>query len=156
MLFGVATIYNDDDLSFMENEYVLEYQNKVNAITEEYYELHPEEPDAIATALQYSLAKLQIDLSQNNIKALPPSLRKNDGKLNVIKYAFNNIITSGNPIFKEQLGILIPIQGVDVNDIHLAYNAILYQAMVCGCEDLAQYLNRRLDEGYEKYKKEIK
>lgn len=155
MLFGVATMYNDD-ASFMENEYVKDFQNKVNEITEKYYDLHPQEPDAIATSLQYALVNLQVDLARNNIKSLPPSLRKNDGKLNVIKYAFNNIIAAGNPIFKEYLGRLIPAEGVDVNDIHIAYNAILYQAMVCGCEDLAQYLNKKLDEGYEKYKKEVK
>ena len=41
---------------------------------------------------------------------------------------------------------------IDINDIHVAYNAIIYQAMITGCEDLALYLNRKLDEGYEKYK----
>ena len=129
---------------------------EINTITEKFYELHPSEPDAIATSLQYALAKLHIDIQQNNIKNLPSSLRNDRGKLNVIKYALNYIFTSGNPVFKQEFGALVPIQGVDINDICAAYNAIVYQAMVSGCEDLAQYLNNRLDEGYEKYKKTIK
>ena len=110
MIFGAATIYNDSDTSFLETDYVKNYQNEVNSITEKYYELHPGEPDAIATCLQYALTKLQMDLSQDNLKELPPSLRRNDGKLQVIKYAFRNATMGDTPIFREEMGILALIR----------------------------------------------
>ncbi len=152
MFFGKATLYKDKEDDFATTKIAIDYKNNVNKIMDEYYDLHPEEPDAVATSLQYALAQLIRDLENKNLKALPPSLRKNDGKINVLIYAFRGTALSGNPTFAQRGNKLVPLVGVDVTDIHYLYNSVLNQAMMCGCEDLALYMDKKLDEGYKKYK----
>jgi len=128
-----------------------EIERRTAQLVRRYESIHPEMADKLATCLHYTLVDLYKDLEGFSPELLQ-ALNGEVGKLNVLKYAFNAAISrEQNSIFNETPYGLLPRAGSDMSDILAVYSAIMFQALTLDTLGFADYMNKKLDDVYDKF-----
>lgn len=145
LLKGVIYLKDEASKDIDENN---RYVARGQKLIERYIQKFPNHADLNTVCLHNVLLNLETMLKQETHR-LPESLRRDVGKIEVMKYAFNFVCAENN----------IPTQETrtakNVNDeitslqINNAYSYLINQAAIMGCEDLAEFLDKELDAAYD-------
>ena len=142
-----TTFFNINEKQNRKNQQSIMY---VNNVLHEYFKIHPEVEDNIATTLQGGLMLFLNDLESNSDN-LPKSLKNNIEKRKIMMQviAFK---TKDDPIFVDEGNDKlkrIPIDGVPIAHLVDIYQSVMDMALDYDCCDVAEYMNKNLDMFYE-------